>query len=261
MRKLNFFVALFFFPILLLNCKKEETESPQTGAVNYEDSLKKGLWAYFDFNSGYLGDHSGNNLHLKGFNGLGFSYDLWGNHDNALEFDGIDDYAVIEAGKNFPEGDFTISFLMMPKLTSGRVFQKADFNDARGASFGFGFDPNPASQKINYEVTNWPELCTTQHSPSNTTVLSLKKTIHPYAWYLVTIQHTNGLQKIYINGLLTATKPTLNKTVKTCTTAPFYLGMWWLQDKQPFAGKIDELRIYTRALSDKEIWYLFARLT
>lgn len=262
MKNLFLSFAIILLSVLLIQCKKEASETPrnESSTANYEDSLKNGLWAYFDFNNSNFNDLSGKGHHMTGVNGIGFSYDTWGNTNNALEFDGSDDYAVIDSGKNFPEGDFTVSFLMMPKSNAGRIFQKANFNDSKGASFGFGFDQDFGTQNLHFYIGNDNDICNTFTSQSNSTLLPVNKVIYPYAWYLVAIQHTNGVEKVYINGSLVASQTTPNKNFKNCTSAPFYLGMWWLQDRRSFSGKIDELRIHTRALSEKEINFLYERL-
>ena len=60
-----------------MNCKKDDS-SPSTPATNYEDSLKNGLWAYFDFNNGSFNDLSGNNHNMVGVNDPAFSFDILG---------------------------------------------------------------------------------------------------------------------------------------------------------------------------------------
>lgn len=270
MPKLKISGVLFLSALLFASCEKEELPEnppppppppapPAAPAANYEDSLKNGLWAYFDFNNGSFNDQSNKNHHMAGFNGVGFSFDTYGNANNALQLDGVDDYAVIDSGKQFVEGSFTVSFLMMPKSNFGRIFQKANFNDAKGAAFGFGFS-DISSQNLDFYVANDNNLCNNITSPSTLSTVTVPKVIYPNAWYQVALQHVNGVEKVYINGELAASRTTPNNTFKNCSTAPFYLGMWWMQDKKHFGGKIDELRIYTRALSDNEIRYLFTRL-
>jgi hypothetical protein len=236
MRSLNVCIVLFFCSIVFIKCTKDPVPEPTKPTVNYEDSLKNSLWAYFDFNNGNFNDLSGNRHNMVGMGGLQFNYDMWGNSNNALDFDGVNDFAVIDSGKVFPEGDFTISFLMMPRANTGRVFQKADYNTAKGASFGFGFDQDQGTQNLVFYVGNNDNICDTYTEAQNATILSIKKDIYPSAWYMIVIQHTNGMEKVYINGNLVGSQATPNKTFKNCSTAPFYLGMWWLQDRRQFSG-------------------------
>src|SRR5687768_14884009 len=114
-------VFSLFLIVFLFSCNKN-TDPVTVPVANYEDSLKVGLWAYYNLNNGNFSDLSGENHHMTGANGIRFSYDTWGNTNNALEFDGLDDYAVIDDGKQFPEGNFTVSFLVMPKTIIGRIF-------------------------------------------------------------------------------------------------------------------------------------------
>ncbi len=253
-------VTLLLISLAFSNCQKELTPDPPTVSESYEDSVKNGLWAYFTFNNGSFSDLSGKNHNMTGVNGIRFGYDTWGTNNSALEFDGTNDYAVIDSGRFFPEGAFTVSFLMLAKANTGRIFQKANFNDAKGASFGFGFDQDFGTQKLHYYVGNDLNICNSYVGPNNATILPLEKQIYPDAWYMITMQHNNGRLRVFINGSLSREASTPNPTVKSCTTAPFYLGMWWLEDTRHFAGKVDELRIYTRALSDNEIKYLYDRL-
>ena len=113
MVRLSTIACLFLGSILLCQCKKDET--PETVVPKYEDSLKTGLWAYYNFNKGSFADKSGNNHTMRGVNNVKFSYDIFGNDNSALQFDGTNNYAVIDDGKAFPDGEFTISFLLMSK--------------------------------------------------------------------------------------------------------------------------------------------------
>ncbi|GAA4340673.1 hypothetical protein GCM10023184_38520 [Flaviaesturariibacter amylovorans] len=48
--------------------------------------------------------------------------------------------------------------------------------------------------------------------------------------------------------------PNLNFGV--CNTAPMYFGIWWAQDRRAFNGRLDNIRIYNRALRDDEIRHI-----
>ena len=252
-------LALVFTSYFQVQSKKDDPSSAPA-SPNFEDSLKKDLWAYFDFNNSNLSDLSGKNHHMVAVNGLKFGYDRWGNDNNALEFDGINDYAVIDSGRVFPEGNFTVSMLVMVKSAYGRIFQKGNITDAKGASFGLGFDDTNNNGYLVFNISKDNNICTVTTDGTNSSPLNVAKVIRPYAWYNVVIQHINGVEKVYYNGMLMASQPTPNLTFKNCTSAPFNFGIWWLGDVHPFNGKLDDLRIYNRALSENEIKYLFSRL-
>lgn len=273
---MKFFATLLTALVIITNvgCQKEceeikptpiptppPTPTPSIPVVeNIEDSIKNGLWAYYDFNSNSFSDKSGHNRNIDGYNNIRFGYDAWGLESNALVFDGVNDYAVIDSGRYFPEGDFTISFMMKANQSYGRIFQKANFNDARGASFGIGFDEAQFTNRFVFNISKDNNVCSNYTDINNSTPLFISKVFYPDAWYFVTVMHQKGIEKVYINNVLVGSQQTPNLSFKNCTTAPFYLGMWWLQDTHHFNGKVDELRIHTRALTEKEISYLYGKL-
>src|SRR5262249_54888560 len=80
------------------------------------------------------------------------------------------------------------------------------------------------------------------------------------AWYHIVMTFSNGICDLYINGVL-VTSYTFNQTQLTwCSGAPFILGNWWNSDNRPsFNGKLDEIRVYTRAITAKEVNWLYTR--
>lgn len=244
----------FFGTYTLLSCSK--TSVPEIAVSNFTDSLKKDLWGYYPFDGSNFSDLSGNNRHMQGFNGINFTQDSSGIANGALNFDGIDDFAVIDSGRNFKEGDFTIFFSFLSRNKKGRIFQKANYNDAKGASFGFGFDQDLGTQNLHFYIANSTNVCNIYTDTTNGTLLQVITNININKWYNIVLQHSNGIEKVYINGILAGSRNTPNKFFTNCTSAPFYLGMWWLGDKRSFSGAIDNLAIYTRSLTENEIKYI-----
>jgi hypothetical protein len=91
---------------------------------------------------------------------------------------------------------------------------------------------------------------------TTSTPLNINNNLQPYAWYHVTCKFEKNIMKAYYNGKLVATLDRSNEIATHCSSAPFNLGIWWLNDLRPFDGKLDELRIYTRGLSEDEIEWL-----
>jgi hypothetical protein len=250
---LSVFVNLSF---LVVSCSKKDCVKPKVPPINYSDSLKSGLWAHYLLN-GNLNDSSGNGRHMRGVNNIELTADKSGITNSALNFDGINDYAVIDDGINFPEGDFTFSFLLYAeKTTGGRIFNKANFNDAKGASIVFGFNDDFADNKLSFGIRNDAAVCNSFSDISNSAVLFPNQVIAQNNWYNVAVQFEKGVQKVYINGQLISAQKTSYLAAKNCNTAPIYFGIWWLQDMRALKGKLDNIRIHTRALSDNEIKYL-----
>lgn len=219
--------------------------------------LNEGLWAYYNFN-GDLTDKSGNKHNLIGHH-TQLKDDLFGNDKGALYLNGIDNYAVIGGSNNFPESDFTITFLMFSKTLQGEIIHKANLADALGASFGLGFDDvnqdeDPTTNLI-FDVSTNKDACVSSVNPS--TFLYAHKQLIANTWYFISIMFTQGIQKLYIDGQLIGTKQDDKTFIKECSDATINLGIWWNSDPAFFSGKIDELRIYTRALEDGEIQALY----
>lgn len=242
-------------PLLLCQCEKDDSDTTPP-SPNYADSVKAGLWAHYTFD-GTLADQSGNNHNGTGYNNIQFTYDIWGNDNKALNFNGTNNYVSIEDGKQFPEGDFSISFLLMPRtIHGGRVFQKADITNAKGASAGIGFDIGTFSPQLVFNISKATDVCNSYMDLTTSTPLTVSNNLQPYAWYYVTCKFEKNIMKAYYNGNLVATLDRSNEVSNHCTSAPFNLGIWWLNDLKPLDGKLDEFRIYTRGLSEDEIKYL-----
>ena len=145
---------------------------------------------------------------------------------------------------------------MLKSPSGGRIFQKADASTAKGASFGIGFNIDGVTPDLVFNITKSDNNCNVFTDETNSTPLNISKDLQTYAWYYVTCKFEKGIQKVYYNGNLVATQDRSSQTTKFCSTSPFNLGIWWQNDLRPFNGKLDEVRIYTRGLTEDEIKYL-----
>jgi hypothetical protein len=59
--------------------------------------------------------------------------------------------------------------------------------------------------------------------------------------------------RLYANGTLISTKQSLSATVPICDSSKISIGAWWDGDLESINGKIDEVRLYGRALNANEI--------
>jgi hypothetical protein len=230
----------------------------QPASPNFDETVKLGLWAYYPFTNQSFGDSSGNNRPMRGVNGIQFGSDRNNIAGSSLAFDGVNDYSVVDAGVNFPDGDFTVSLWMHAQRTiNGRIFVKGNYVDAKGVTSTFGFDDDNQTNKLLFTVNNSPDLCSTTPANTELTYLNSNVALLQNQWYYVVVSHAKGIEKCFINGQLVATMPSIIQRIRNCTTAPFYFGIWWLQDLRPFFGRLDNVRIYTRELSDGEMQYLY----
>jgi hypothetical protein len=217
-------------------------------------TINEDLWAYFPIN-GSTFDSSGNGRHLNLNSGAALSYDRWGNMDAAINFDGISSYASIPEGEEFNSQNFSVSFYVLTKDYKGLMFGKQDYASANGATFNVGFDEVFDGEKLRFSVTqNQSAICNAEASGSFKA--TQKGVLSFYEWYHVTITHENKKMKLFINGTAVDSITQTVDELNFCNNGEFILGSWWSGDKKAFNGKMDNIRIYTRALSGKEVKFL-----
>jgi hypothetical protein len=201
--------------------------------------LKEGLVAYYPFN-GNANDESGNANNGTVY-GAKLTTDRFGNPNNAYSFDGFNDY--IDMGNQVSTSDMkTIAVWVkfndltkiqeiVSKSTSTKGVEILLYN---GLSF--------------YAMGSHDSL--TQFS---TTFLN---TID---WFFIVATHesVNSPMKLYLNGVLKgdiATAPSI------IDNPGYLLAGNWSDSSYPryFSGKIDDIRIYNRVLTDSEIQQLYS---
>jgi hypothetical protein len=203
-----------------------------------------GLTAGYSFTEGSgttTADTSGNNISGTLVNGPTWTT---GHSGNALQFDGVNDYVSLGNSATLPMGgSFTVSAWVNESgnpADDGEILSKADGTlqfksspDTGNRTFGIGFTNTTGSNIQRY----------------SSTVRSLN------TWYYVTGVYNSATPSldIYVNGVLD--NGTLSGTIPTsrnASSANFEIGR-----RADFGlylnGKIDDLRIYNRALSLAEI--------
>jgi hypothetical protein len=85
-------------------------------------------------------------------------------------------------------------------------------------------------------------------------------TLSNNTWYHVAATYSAGTVKLFINGALQTTGTVANAELRS-SAEPLYIGARYLPEADnahyPFLGKIDEVRVYNRALSESEIQQLY----
>jgi hypothetical protein len=218
--------------------------------------INDSLWAYYPI-EGNTSDASGNNHALMINNGASLSYDIHGNDLSALNFNGYENYASIADGALFPStSTFSVSLIVMPRDNRGLFFGKQDYNSAKASSFNVGIDNVINGDVARFSITtNQDKIC--DQEPSNGQLLSNTKVFNLFAWYHVIITFNKGIMKLYVNGSLVNTKTIDIQTINSCPNGQFILANWWSGDHNGFNGKMDDIRIYTRTISEIEAKYLF----
>jgi hypothetical protein len=238
--KTNWFHKLILW-IALIWC------SDAVGQVN----LNQGLVAYYPFN-GNANDASGNGNNGQLQNGVQPGPDRFGNSNSAYVFDGINDYIRIphSTSLNFSSA-FSIALYFNSIQNSLQALAgKISYSQGIGTQFqvGLGYSSYPGV----YFGLNPPATgCNTQISVNNSYVNT--GTVSLSQWNCLVATFENGIQRIYLNGVLIQTANTSFSTLNQCSNSDIQIGSWWNLDPQWFKGSIDDVRIYNRALNSSEV--------
>ncbi len=160
----------------------------------------------------------------------------------ALSFDGVGDYVLVEDDPSLDlVNDFTIAAWIYTKTiddTTHRILHK-------NSAYTFGI----TSSNSRLAVYHYGEFASVY---SNNNVLS------PNTWHhvAVTLDSTTGVT-FYVDGQSKGGNAALTANVPV-NTNDVYIGIDEDLISYPFDGMIDELAIYNKALSEEEVYSLYA---
>jgi len=197
----------------------------------------EGLLAYWPFN-GNANDESGN-----GNNGIVYgpilSEDRHGILNSAYYFDGIDDY--IECNLNSSTTEFSVS---------------AWFNMKSHAGWDNNIIAQYASDYNHYfslltrgDQIEWHRFSAAAGPPNLLSTTFVQNDI----WYNIIITVEGNIHKMYVNGSIEATS---TSAFQVSNTMPIRIGQY-NSGHYTFHGFLDDIRLYSRALSETEIQALY----
>jgi pimeloyl-ACP methyl ester carboxylesterase len=202
-----------------------------------------GLVVYFPF-SGNTNDLSGNNnngiLH-----GAQLTEDRKGNPNSAYLFNGSSDYIEIPYNQSLDLTDeISIScWISCADLSlSQRIFDKTTVSQ----SDAYMVDIHP-SHRLRFIVAN--PLPGAYQSQSND-VLTQNN-----SWYHIVVTYDKSNVRFYFNGVIDTVNPVTGSS--TLNSNPIRIGANSLLNGNWFTGKIDDIRLYNRALNDNEVLSLY----
>jgi hypothetical protein len=218
------------------------------GAI-YAD-LNSGLIAQYTFN-GNANDVSGNGNNGT-VNGATLTTDRFGRTNRAYNFDG-NDYITIwtveQINDKIDTSKGTISvWVKIDSVTPTRsafVYQYCSLNSDRlYIDVGDFYAPVSPENKLRFGLGDTYRL-------SNYILTN-------NIWYhVVTTWDSDGSTSIYINGILDSIGTYGNPNFEFKDTEYFYLGKGYKDNEGIFIGKIDDIRIYNRALTDLEVTEIY----
>ena len=104
-----------------------------------------------------------------------------------------------------------------------------------------------------FGVTQIPGSCLQQYPYIPAYFVNSASNFSTNTWHCLVGTFENSNLKIYVDGILVDSKTIAYSSLVTCTNTQLLIGSWWSGDPAKFKGKIDEVRIYNRALNAQEV--------
>ena len=207
-----------------------------------------GLVGYWPFN-GNANDESGNGNNGV-VNGATLTTDRNGFSDSAYLFNS--NYITIPYSNLFDFNDFSVGLWISTSQSDvGSAIKQNNYSDASNERFGISVN-NPLNTQfdVKYNSTS----CTAGVGwESNTSGQSICDNQYHYV-----VGTTNGnTTKLYVDGILVNTLVTPYPQSSNCFGGEIQVGRDWASYLHYFLGKIDDIGIWNRALTDQEITNLY----
>jgi len=262
--KLTLFFSLLTAAIFGIGCASTGNTTVIKTAPEF---LNEGLVAHYPFN-GDAKDVSGNNNHGK-ITGAIPTEDRLGVSKGALFFDADLDYIEIPHSESlsFKEEGFTIGvWLRYPhqKKTDGRnraasqatgsLFGKVDPNDPESRQKGY---PGVAFYAKTYASKSMRTISLRLTGKDEEHLGYVNSNLHDDSWRHFVFHKRGNTLSIYVNSVRVASREvSILNTYRN--EAMIVIGANHAnREGQNYRGRMDELRVYNRALSPKEIKGLF----
>jgi len=202
-----------------------------------------GLVAYYPFN-GNANDESGYNNHGS-LNGPLPAEDRNGNANCAFAFDG-DDYIVVPNAPSLNSQQLSLCAWVSFESSGSenpRIFSKRANNSLSGYELRAFTENNLRKLKFGSANQNeWRELDSSQRISTD-------------RWQFITATYDGQKQRLYLNGQLIAQQNFAGNLASS--SSDLFIGKLSYGWDGLFKGKMDELRIYNRAISDPEVQMLY----
>jgi len=203
----------------------------------------------FDFN-GDLDDSAGLNLATN--NGMHFVTDRRGSPAAALRSDGTGTYlSIAPTGELNAIEQFTLSFWVQLEDLSSSQYLFSKWSRADGQTADGKFTVQTGGGNL---TAYFVDPTGTYHW------LTARAAVQSQVWHAVAVTFAGGRANIYVDGELAASDR-FDFTGLLADTSPLLIMTAEAQTDQPFAyynavGTIDDLRLYSRALSPEEVLLL-----
>jgi hypothetical protein len=238
---------------------RQPSQQPTTQpTVRISGSLKNGLVAYYPFD-GNAHDNSGNGNHGEIHNGV-FRLDRFDVSGSAFELNGINSYIEIPGQQfNFPD-NMTVAFWI--NTAAGQndwatLFDKSMTSPHETPVDQGGWAVSQSSSDLNHIRFGWvssPGVGSTSFVP----------TLTAGTWNHVAFAKSSSVVTSYFNGVKIAAQNGVSSTIVSTGNRPLIIGAGNSGRTSPaselkyyYTGKIDEVFIFNRTLSNWEVRSLY----
>jgi hypothetical protein len=223
-----------------------------TGCEALPTNLQTGLVGYWPF-CGNANDASGNGNNGT-VNGATLTTDRFGNANSAYSFDGVNDY--IQTSFHGVQGGASRSVSFWAKTSGNSVNLNQDNMNVLcygGPGNGGNFEValNHGCEGLTLDINNGV----------NTKAASVNNDTWSYFTIVFNSSNGNNFNSVsyYKNSVLLATTCQIGTltAISTVNNFPIVLGAYWNHINRFFQGKLDDIAIYNRVLTDAEIQQLY----
>ncbi|MCF8269454.1 MAG: LamG domain-containing protein, partial [Crocinitomicaceae bacterium] len=215
-------------------------------APGLSGTLTNGLVGFWPF-CGNANDLSGN-ANNGTVNGATLTTDRFGVANQAYSFDGVNDYVMVGNSNNLNS---------ISSVSVSGWLNAAQLGGVRGLVSKWNQNGNPCYNfSTSVDGMNNNFVGATSQYPS--TVLVSSNSLSVSNWFYFTFTHDQNVGgKIYLNGALVGTNNTTGSICQSATD--LYFGAQWNVSSlwRFFNGKLDDIAIYNRAITQQEITQLY----
>lgn len=225
--------------------------------------LQQGMIAWYPFNNS-LNDSSGFGQHAQASDDtMRFEPDRFGNAHGAVFFDGKSDLLTARVSPRVTSsGSLSVScyFKTLSTHTQNLICRRRKYECQLPEDFGgLTWSVNAVTQREPHFAVVSPEDIQCDEPigiNAYTDIVYGMKKLETNTWYHILCVFENGIQRIYINGVLSQSLSRSFSRLRECSESMYVIGAYVNELPILFHGAIDDLRIYDRLLTDEEIAYL-----